>query len=583
MPDPIDNPRWGYFAVASLLALIAVVRVVSSYSHTAQAFDEPYHVGAAIELWDKHTYTLDPLHPPLQRIAIGLPLYISGERYPTLSLPEANAAPLACATGNAILNHSSHFLRNLSLARLGVLPFLLLGCAIVFFWARREYGDFAGVAAVALLTTVPIVLEYSGLAYTDMVAASTQAASFWAFANWLDQKNWRATMWLGFAVGLALLAKFTAFIFLPAAALSMVVLKWAVTRSRQTSRPAAYKQAIKQIAAAGVITLAVVWAGYGFAVEHVRESMQISAESMPSFQHFPAPVGKIARSLILSDPRVPMPALMRGLANAWVMEKSRPAGYLLGHIKSGGWWYFFLVGVGVKSPIPFLILVVAGLLSFRTLAKEGRWTAMAPAACALAILLVTMPVSINYGVRHVLVVFPLLAIVAGCGSSYLWDSRAQLQERQRVWGRTALVVLLLWQFVSTVRARGDYIAYFNEFAGSDPSKVLVAGCDLDCGQDLFALADELHARHVSHLSLALWTSADLRKMALPEFDVAQPFQPVAGWFAISLRALRFGDLFHTSYPPDAFAWLSRYQPVARVGKTILLYHIPEEPAGSKSK
>jgi hypothetical protein len=75
----------------------------------------------------------------------------------------------------------------------------------------------------------------------------------------------------------------------------------------------------------------------------------------------------------------------------------------------------------------------------------------------------------------------------------------------------------------------------------------------------------------------------MTKMNLPEFDVPQPYQPVTGWFAISLRALRVGDLFHTTYPPDAFAWLGRYQPVARVGKTILLYKIPAEPAGSGSK
>jgi len=153
----------------------------------------------------------------------------------------------------------------------------------------------------------------------------------------------------------------------------------------------------------------------------------------------------------------------------------------------------------------------------------------------------------------------------------------------RGWGRAGLVALLLWQCVSTVRASSDYIAYFNEFAGKDPSKVMVAGCDLDCGQDLFALSSELKARHVSHASLALWTSADMTKMGLPEFDVPQPYQPVTGWFAISLRALRFGDVFHTTYPPDAFAWLARYQPVARVGKTILLYDIPSEPVGSRPK
>jgi hypothetical protein len=142
-------------------------------------------------------------------------------------------------------------------------------------------------------------------------------------------------------------------------------------------------------------------------------------------------------------------------------------------------------------------------------------------------------------------------------------------------GRTAVVGFLLWQCVSTVRASNDYMAYFNEFAGKDPSRVMVAGCDLDCGQDLFALSHELQTRHISHVTLALWTSADMSKLSFPQFEVPQPYKPVTGWFAISLRALRFGDLFHTTYPPDAFAWVGRYRPVALVGKTILLYCIPE--------
>lgn len=581
MPSQIKNFRRGYVAVAMLLALVTVGRVVLSYAHTAQAFDEPIHVGAALELLDKGTYTSDPVHPPLSRIAIGLPLYLAGERYPSASLPDQNSV------GDAILNDSGRYSRNLELARLGVLPFLLLGCVVVFLWARREYGDFAGVMALVMFTTLPIVLAFSSIAYTDIVAASTQAAALWAFAMWLDRQNNRSTVWMGFAMGFALLAKATTCIYLPASILGMVALKWVVTRSRAKLQPLAGKHAVKQVVVAGVIAIVVVWAGYGFAVGHVRESMHLSADSMPSFQHFPAPLARIGRDLILSDPRVPAPALIRGLATAWVLNKTHPAAYLLGRVKQGGWWYFFLVGVGVKSTIPFLVLVVAGLLPFKRFAKEGRWTPMAPVVCALAILLVTMPVKYNAGVRHVLVVFPLLAVVAGYGCSYLWNLPrnlpGNLPGRRWIWGRGAVVALLLCQCVATVRASSDYIAYFNEFAGKDPSRVMVAGCDLDCGQDLFALSSELHARHISHPTLALWTSADMSKLGLPEFAIPQPYQPVTGWFAISLRALRFGDLFHTTYPPDAFAWLSRYQPVGRVGKTILLYYIPAEPTGAGSK
>jgi hypothetical protein len=587
MPLQIDKFRWGFVAVAVLLALVAVLRILSSYSHTAQAFDEPYHVGAAIEFLDKGTYRLDPVHPPLQRIAVGLPLYLAGERYPSSSLleslagPQAMPAPLASTVGNAILNDGGHYMRNLTLARAGVLPFLLLGCVVVYLWARRACGDFAGAAAVALFTTLPPVLAFSSIAYTDIVAASTQAAACWAFATWLDQGNWRSTLWMGVAMGFAMLAKTTTYIFLPAAALSMVALKWAVLRKAPLAT--GYKQAARQVAMAGAIAMVMLWAGYGFAVGHVRESMQISAESMPSFQHFPALAARIGRHLMIANPRVPAPALIQGLAIAWIKDKAHPANYLLGHIRPGGYWYFFLVAVGVKSTIPFLVLVATGLFSFRKPATEGRWTAIAPAACALAILLVTMPVALNAGVRHILVVFPLLAVVAGCGCAYLWNWPGDLRERQRVWGRGILVALLVWQCVSTVRASDDYLAYFNELAGNGPDPVLLAGCDLDCGQDLFELSREFQARHVSHASLALWTSADMSKMGLPEFDVPQPYQPVTGWFAISLRALRLGEVFHSSYPRDAFGWLNRYQPVARVGKTILLYYIREEALGSKAK
>jgi hypothetical protein len=73
------------------------------------------------------------------------------------------------------------------------------------------------------------------------------------------------------------------------------------------------------------------------------------------------------------------------------------------------------------------------------------------------------------------------------------------------------------------------------------------------------LSTDLRARKVSHVTLALWTSADMSKTDLPPFEVAQPSTPISGWFAISLRSLRMGDVFHETYPQNAFDWLSQYQ------------------------
>ena len=560
---------------AALLSLVAVLRVVGTYRVTAQAFDEPCHVSSAIELLDKRTYTLDAYNTPLARIGIGLPLYLAGERYPQMPLDDPNSHNYNYV-GNQVLYGDGHYLRNLTLARCGILPFLVLCAGVVFLWARREFGDFAAVMAVALFTTIPSILAFSSIAYSDMAPAFAQSAALFAFATWLDKPSKKTCVWMGITAGLALLAKFTTLAYLPAAGAAIVLGRWLVGRHERLPQAATRRHSLRQVASALLIAVAVIWAGYGFSTGRVQESMQLSPQSMPSFQHFPGPLRPLARNLVLSNPAIPAPGLFHGIALAYAFNNQAPPSYFRGRIQRGGWWYFFLVDLALKAPLPFLLLSVAGFVALAGVARRKQWTPLVPGLSVLAILLATTTVKVYYGIRHVIVLFPLLAIVAGCGAAYLW----QLQGSRRVWGRALLIGLLLWQGVSTVAARHDYIAYFNELAGQDPSRIFVAGCDLDCGQDLFRLAEELHAKHISNPSIAIWTSADVSQSGLPPFRIPEPFKPVTGWFAVSLRAQRMGDFFHSSYP-GAFAWLDQYRPVERIGKTILLYYIPENGTGGQ--
>jgi hypothetical protein len=562
--------RKSYVALATaFLILIAVARILLTYSVTAQGFDEPCHIAAAIEYLDKGTYTLDPVHPPLSRIAIGIPLYLAGKRFPHWP-PSDPRLRNYNDVGNSVLFDDGHYVRNLALARSAILPFFGLAVMLVFLWTRREFGDFAGVMAALLFTTLPIVLAFSGLAYTDLPTACMQFAALFAFTTWLQKPSLRSTLVFGIAAALAFLAKLTTVLFLPPAAVAILVARWLIEPSTGPARSDRNPRWLRKLGVAFAVAVVVVWAGYGFSVGHIREEMQITPESMPSFQHFPAPVRGIARNILLSDPLLPAPALLRGAAVSWALNQGAPPAYLLGKVKNGGWWYFFLVGLGVKTPIPFLVLCLVGLWALSK-QKPVRWTAVAPAASALAILFVSMFVKYNAGLRHTMIVVPLLAVIAGSGCSFLWQSPGNL----RFWRRSALAGLLLWQCLSSLQAHPDYIAYFNEFAGRDPSRVLVAGCDLDCGQDLFRLAQALRERKISHLNMAVWSSADMSRMNLPSFETPPAFQPVTGWVAISLRSLRMGDLFHDTYPPGAFAWLDSKQPVGQVGKTIRLYYIPE--------
>ncbi len=558
--------------VVALMALVAVLRTVHSYGFTAQGFDEPCHIAAALEWLDQHTYKTDPVHPPLARDAIGLPLALAGERYPNLTSDEQGKLDYN-VVGDRIIYGRGHFARTLALARSGMLPFLVLEIVLVFLWTRREFGDFAGVLAALLVSTLPTVLAFASVAYTDLPASCMQFALLFAFALWLDQPTRASTLRLGTAAGFALLTKFTILLFFPAAAVSMMFCKWRRGGQSKSEIKLTARQWTGRAAMAGVIAIVLLWAGYDFSVGHVRESMQLTPGNMPSFQHFPGPLRSLARDMVTSDWALPAPALLQGVATAWTLNKSRPVSYMLGKTKAGGWWYFFLVAIGVKTPLPFLILCAIGAVALLAKRGERRWQPLAPAVSAIAILVVTMGVSYDAGLRHVLIVLPLLAVVGGCGAAYLW----RLPGGARLAGRVFLSVLLLWQVITSFGAQSDFIAYFNPLAGKDPSKVLLTGCDLDCGQDLYRLAAALRAQHVSHVYLAMWSSADLSYVGLPETEILPPFQPVKGWVALSQRAQRLGDVFHTTYPPHAFDWLDQYEPKEWVGKTILLYYIPPDP------
>ena len=67
-------------------------------------------IAAAVELVDHHTYMLDPVHPPLSRLALGIPLYFAGARFPDLP-PNTPGIADYNVMGNHILYDDGHSLR----------------------------------------------------------------------------------------------------------------------------------------------------------------------------------------------------------------------------------------------------------------------------------------------------------------------------------------------------------------------------------------------------------------------------------------------------------------------------------------
>jgi hypothetical protein len=280
------------------------------------------------------------------------------------------------------------------------------------------------------------------------------------------------------------------------------------------------------LAASLGLSAVVLWACYGFSVKPVDEAVGISPLNMPSFQHFPGALRSRLQKLIATDPRVPAPELWNGLASAWVLNRAESPSYLLGRRKLGGWWYFFPVALLVKLPLPLLIALALGSV---LIVMRRRNEELYPLAGLAGILLVTTQVNYQVGTRHVLVCVLLMCITASTGLISLLDSTSL-----RSVAALTVVAVVLWQGIESARSQSDFLAYFNELAGRDPSRVLATGCDLECGQDMYALARELRARGITHFTLATWTSADVDRLDLPGYDVPHLNERPTGWIAIGI-------------------------------------------------
>jgi hypothetical protein len=171
---------------------------------------------------------------------------------------------------------------------------------------------------------------------------------------------------------------------------------------------------------------------------------------------------------------------------------------------------------------------------------------------------------INLGVRHILPIYLLLAVIGG-------DAVAQLFALARSKSPAILaipVLLIAWAVADAWLAHPDYLAWFNPLAGAHPEKVLVES-DLDWGQDLYRLGPRLKELHADHVSMLYFGVTPLETAGLPPYTVASPLVPVThGYLAVSVRYLTLSNARDGSC-----SWLKGREPVETIGKSIYLYNL----------
>jgi 4-amino-4-deoxy-L-arabinose transferase-like glycosyltransferase len=546
----------------ALLVLLALGIAASTWHVFDQTWDEPEHLAAGLSLLDRGQYVYDIQHPPLARLALAVGPYLAGAR------SQGKPGPDGKPEGLAILYGSGHYELWLTLARAGALPFLALLVVVTYLWGRTVLGPTGALIAAAFTATTPVVLGHGALATLDVPAAATCLLALYAMLRWFETGRLATALWLGLALGVALGTKLSAIPFCGLGAIVLVVLRLWEREGRADARPPVTPAAwlgggaIVALAVCAVLTLA-----YGGRFIYLTDETHKFNQALWFLFGDHGTLHDWAYALF-AHVKVPFAFqwYLGGIEAVTVHNDTGHLSYLLGEERLNGWWYFYIVALAAKTPLPLQALGVPGLL---LLVRDGLRERDARRLAAPAILVTLMAFAsfyshINIGVRHIIVVYPLLAIGAAYTLVRARDELASLHRLRRGLVAVVLGALVVMHATTLVRAWPDYLAYFN-VAVPDPEYVVVDS-DLDWGQDLKRLIARLHELQVPSVALAYSGSADLRREGLPAYTLLKPDEQASGWVAVSALA--------RAEAPRHFDWLQAYARRERVGKTIDLYFIP---------
>jgi 4-amino-4-deoxy-L-arabinose transferase-like glycosyltransferase len=469
------NRPWVTVAGVILLLLVLEGQLLYSVRQESLTWDEGDHIFAGYMSLKHHDFGLNPEHPPLVKMIAAIPLQGMNLREPQLQNRYFKTE--AYLSGRDLI-FQNDFETIIFRARTAASIFALMTALLAFLTAREMFGTGAGFLTLLLIMFEPNFLAHGALVTTDTGAACCLLASIYAFYRYVKSPSWGRVAVLGLAAGTFFITKHSAVLLLPMLILLAIT---GLLRRRQAGDESRLHQALRLTGAfvvAGVMAVAIIWAGYGFRYSARPAGMQINPPLESTLGSLSPTEGKavtiLAHRKLLPESWLFGLADVRSVANVW-------PSYMFGKIYAHGVWFYFPVAFVIKATLTTLIFLP--LIIFAIAAGKLRgWREILFLSLPPALYFgISMTSKLNIGVRHILLVFIFLLVLAGGTAWSLICS-----DRRWAW---PIALLLLFHVVSSFRAfPTSYMAYANELWGG-PANVhkYLTDSTTDWGQQLKAV------------------------------------------------------------------------------------------------
>lgn len=471
-----------------MLLLVFLGELTFSIRLQSLSWDEGDHIFAGYMSWKKVDFGINPEHPPLVKALAAIPLL-------PMHLKVPDPKGLASFKDEAYFDGRDFIFGNggeaeadriIFRARMAAATLSLLLGLLVFLAARDMFGDGAALFALALVVFEPNIIAHGAYVTTDMGISCFMFASIYAFYRYVKAPSVGRLIVLGLVSGLALASKHSGVLLLPfGLALIITEILWPSPETRTNKRKVALRLT-GAFLAASTIAIVVLWAFYGFRYAARPGGMQLS----PSLAEYAQGLKGAERHVYLALARwhILPESYLYGLVDVRLISDSFST-YIFGKVYAAGVWFYFPAALIIKSTAAFMgLLLLAGFAIANGKLRARREISFFTIPPVLYLVIAT-GTGLNIGARHILPMYPFLAVLIG-------GAALALAHRDRRWAYV-VGLLLAWHVLSSARAYPDYLAYSNEFWGGPTNTYkYLTDSNTDWGQQLKAVKKYLDSRGV---------------------------------------------------------------------------------------
>ncbi len=513
-----------------VVALLFVVFLLPflSMQNFSPASDEIIHLSSGYSYIKTGETKFSPQHPPLIRMIAAVPLLFLNfefdrERYDLIS----------STADEWQFSRDLFFNNGLDKAVFwGRIPMILLSVLLgwyIFKWGKELFDYKAGAVALFIYAFMPNIIGHSQLVGTDLGLAAFSFIAVYYLWKFLEDATKKNTILSGLTLGLALGSKFSAVFLLPIFVILLGIYAWK-------------NKSGKNFMFVFGLAFLVLWALYFF----------------PSDLLFYW--GKL--KTVYND---------SNLEHYY---------YLNGNFSQDGWWYYFLWAFIIKTPIPFLVVLLWAIARYKKIGLS-LWNGLFILLPSALFLFMASWKAHNIGVRYILPIYPFLILYVGGFVDRIMNNELRIMKKAAsslIHNSYFIILVLLagWYVFSALNTYPNHLAYFNELVGGSKNGYkYLDDSNIDWGYDLKRLA-EYQKENPNMKVITSWNHVDAGmsygiKNIIPINFQDKTWSDPKGKYALSSHVVVRTKLANQIYENSLLNWRDRFKPVDRIGQSFFIY------------